>query len=114
MAHVLSSAECHSANTIALSVLVVKLAAGMVTSNGEPGATKVFDAEILEAPQQLASSPPVETSAPRNTTIQIWYVAAVAPQPQAGLPLHVPLKMDVDVLTSGLEPAGRILLFHNC
>jgi hypothetical protein len=22
--------------------------------------------------------------------------------------------MDVDVLTSGLEPAGRILLFHNC
>jgi hypothetical protein len=99
---------------MALSVLVVKLAAGMVTSNGDAGAAKVFDAEILEAPQQLASSPPVEKSAPRNTTIQIWYVAAVAPQPQAGLPLHVPLKMDVYTLVSGLEPAASIPMFHNC
>jgi len=38
---------------MALLVLVVKLAAGMATSNGDAGAAKVLDAEKLAAPQQL-------------------------------------------------------------
>src|SRR5467141_3101208 len=43
-------------------------------------------------------------SAPRDTTIQIWYEAAVAPQLKAGLPLHVPLKMALNACWLGLEP----------
>src|SRR6267143_2611452 len=55
-----------------------------------------------------------DVSTPRNTTIQIWYVAAVAPQLKAGLPLHVPVKLAENTFWVGLEPLWRTMLVHVC
>ncbi len=102
----MSSADPQCANTIALSVLVVKVP-GMVTLNGDAGAAKVPLNQLLP-PQQLLSFtgcvPAVSVSAPRSTIIHIWYVTAVAPQLKVGLALHVPLKMVLNTLMVGLEP----------
>src|SRR6266850_8221893 len=69
--------------------------------------------------QQLASFtgcvPAVSVSAPRSTTIHIWYVAAVAPQLKVGLAVHVPLKILLNTFTVGLEPTWTPTLHpHVC
>src|SRR5882762_9016832 len=55
-----------------------------------------------------------DVSTPRNTTIQIWYVASVAPQLKAGLPLHVPVKLAENTFWVGLEPLWTSMVVHVC
>src|SRR2546428_11568360 len=104
-AHVLSSADIHCANTMALSVHVVMVLAGMVTSNGDAGAAKVFVGSS-RAPPRLPSNrgcvPVPVVSEPRSTIIHIWYVTAVAPKPKGGFAGHVPLEKGVDTFWGGV------------
>src|SRR2546425_5857380 len=106
-AHVLSSPDIHCANTMALSVLVVMVLAGMVTSNGDAGAAKVFVGSS-RAPPKLPSTwgcvPTPIVSEPRSTTIHIWYVTAVDPKLKVGLAVHVPLNMVLNAIWDGLVP----------
>src|SRR6266480_6481240 len=116
-AHVLSSADIHCANTMALSVLVVMVLAGMVTSNGDAGAAKVFVGSS-RAPPKLPSSggcvPTPVVSEPRSTTIHIWYVTAVDPKLKVGLAVHVPLNMVLNTFWDGLVPIPLELHPHVC
>src|SRR6266480_95149 len=116
-AQVLSSADIHCANTMALSVLVVMVLAGMVASNGDAGAAKVFVGSS-RAPPKLPSStgcvPTPIVSEPRSTTIHIWYVTALAPKLKVGLAVHVPLKMVLNTFWDGLVPIPLTLHPHVC
>src|SRR2546425_4378687 len=115
-AHVLSSPDIHCANTMALSVLVVMVLAGMVTSNGDAGAAKVFVGSS-RAPPKLPSTwgcvPTPIVSEPRSTTIHIWYVTAVDPKLNVGLAVHVPLNMVLNAFWDGLVP-NPLLDHHVC
>src|SRR2546427_7483783 len=116
-AHVLSSADIHCANTMALLVLVVMVLAGMVTSNGDAGAPKVFVGSS-RAPPRLPSNrgcvPVPVVSEPRSTTIHIWYVTAVPPKLKVGLAVHVPLKIVLNTFWDGLVPNPLTLHPHVC
>src|SRR5437773_2814107 len=116
-AHVLSSADIHCANTMALLVLVVMVLAGMVTSNGDAGAPKVFVGSS-RAPPRLPSNRGCVTvpvvSEPRSTTIHIWYVTEVDPKLKVGLAFHVPLKMVLNTFWDRLVPIPLVLHPHVC
>src|SRR5882762_2186820 len=116
-AHVLSSADIHCANTMALLVPVVMVLAGMVTSNGDAGAAKVFVGSS-RAPPRLPSSrgcvlAPI-VSEPRSTTIHSWYVTALAPKLKVGLAVHVPLNLVLNTFWDGLVPIPLLLHPHVC